>query len=169
MLAKTLHDSLFELKDKGYKISNGMYVSCDEWEDVFDDDSIAAATIVDHDKKEIPKMYFNTPSYFYKKGLPFAIRDVSDYQNQNAKIDLFHEFAHFWQATKDRSNYFKLCSTNFDDKAKDEIKKHLTVYATANKAEFVAEYFAYKTAGKEINSPMLEHLYKQCKGPVTEE
>lgn len=167
-LAKSIHDSIVDLNNKGYKIPPGMYVSCNEWEDIFDDDLVAAATMVDHDKEEMPEMYFYTPLYFHEKGLPYAVRDVKDHKNQNAKLDMYHEFAHYWQAVNDRDNYFELEHSNFDDETKDEIKKHLTVYATANKAEFVAEYFAYKTAGKDIQSPKLEKLFNECKGPVPE-
>lgn len=169
ILAKSVHDAFFDIKNTGFDIPPNISVHCNEARDVFEkgSDDMAYTMIELKAKKVKPEIYLNTPRYRYSKDFPYAIHSLGgDPKIYNAKMDIYHEFAHSYQAIDNKTNYLNL-TKQFDAKTKQEISKCLNSYAATNKLEFVAEYFAYKLAGIKVqsNEVDLEKLYKECLGP----
>ncbi len=165
MLAKTVKDCCVDLQKAGFDMPVGMQVNLYDWEDYFDGPGSVAITLTSKFKEDMPEMVFNTPLYKHKKGVPYAVRDLNDYKNENARVDFFHEFTHYWQAVDDRDHYRSLLGKRFDEDTKKEITEKIGSYAATDAAEFVAEYFAYKMMGEDFGSEKLDKLYKELKGP----
>ena len=168
LVAKSIQDAFVDIINAGFHIPKGIAVHCDEAQENFDHNSRDMAyTDVTSIKREKPEIHLNTPRYRSKKGVPYAFHNIGDKRIYNTKVDIYHEFAHCYQAIKDRANYLRLGEQEFDEANKKEISKCINDYATTNKAEFVAEYFAYKLAGIKVTSDKidLEKLYNECKGP----
>ncbi|HBG48034.1 MAG TPA: hypothetical protein DDW90_00680 [Cyanobacteria bacterium UBA9971] len=170
ILAKSVHDAFFDIKNAGFNIPKGISVHCNDAADHFERGSNDMAyTYTESERKQVkPEIYLNTPHYKYNKNLPYVVHSSGgDPKIYNAKMDIYHEFAHAYQAINNKKNYLSLGDQKFDRKTKNEITKCLNSYAATNKSEFVAEYFAYKMAGIKIKSNRidLEKIYNECHGP----
>lgn len=170
ILAKSVYDAFLDIRNAGFNIPKGISVHCDEAADHFEKDSNDMAyTDTDSSSKKIkPEIYLNTPRYRYNKNFPFVVHSTGgDPKVYNSKMDVYHEFAHAHQAINNNNCYLDLRNQKFDSKTKNEITKCINPYAATDKAEFVAEYFAYKMAGIEIKSDKinLDKLYEKCQGP----
>ena len=137
ILAKSVYDAFLEIRNAGFNIPKGISVHGDEAADHFEKDS---------------------------NDMAYTGGDTKVY---NSKMDVYHEFAHAHQAINNNNCYLDLRNQKFDSKTKNEITKCINPYAATDKAEFVAEYFAYKMAGIEIKSDKinLDKLYEKCQGP----
>ncbi len=165
IIARQVKKCLLNIDGNNIKIPK-MDIHLDNWDEYFDDNKCAAITdvIVDGDDIEIEQSY-NTPAYKYLANTDdlYRLRGLKD--DTSFSLDFYHEFAHAYQGYFDHDNYSKLLKESFGEDARKEISKNISVYACSNKAEFVAEYFAYKMIGKNFQSDYLDFLYQECNGP----
>jgi len=164
LIAQQIKKSLLEIKAKGLKIPK-MEIHFDTWSEMNKSEAADTSFWVDHGKIRDLIMEYNTPKYKYltKENLVHRIPDNP--LESSIDADFHHEFAHAYQAFFNPQNSLKLKSENFSEGIKEEIINKINTIAAQNKYEFVAEYFAYKMIGKNIESEKLAKLYKECLGP----
>jgi len=168
ILAKSVRDAFLDIKKAGFYIPKGLSIHLDGSKDNFERGTYDMAyTEVTKDQKEKPVIYLNTQRYRAQKDIPYAFHSYGDKEIYNAKVDIYHEFAHYSQAVENRDLYRSLTREKFDEETRQEIAKCINSYAATSKAEFVAEYLAYKLAGIKVSNDKidLEKLYDECKGP----
>lgn len=165
LMASELESYFLNLKNKNFKIPK-MSINFGSYKEGILEKHEAAATNIGIEKNKISaEIFFNAPAYKYKdkQNKVFRLKDAPE--DTSFEIDFYHEFAHAYQGLFDNKNYSGLTNKKIDSKYKKEIKEKLGFIAIEDKAEFVAEYFAYAMTGKNINSQTLAEFYKKCGGP----
>ena len=143
-----------------------MSMSFNGWEyaDFKKETACIADLTIGHNKPVIDVL-FKTPLYKHKNEAGKLFRSKQNPIDTTLELDFYHEFAHAHQGYFNTKTYQNLMTEQFDEETCNEILEKISSYATSNKSEFVAEYFAYAMTGKEIKSEKLAKLYEECKGP----